>query len=75
MRGPMRNGFRRRDDFRAPTLTSASAPFKVPDLGKAIIVGGTGASGGLLQSTIANYISPSQFSLTARRHYHPPPAC
>ena len=47
------------------TLTSASAPFKVTDLGKAIIVGGAGASGGLLQSTIANYISPSQVSLTA----------
>lgn len=47
------------------TLTSASAPFKVTDLGKAIIVGGAGASGALLQSTIASYISPSQVSLTA----------
>jgi hypothetical protein len=48
----------------AATLTSASAPFKLTDVGKAIIVGGAGASGGLLQSTIANYISPSQVSLT-----------
>jgi len=46
-------------------LTSASAPFKVTDLGKAIIVGGAGASGGVLQSTIANFISPSQVSLAA----------
>jgi hypothetical protein len=48
----------------SPTLTSASAPFKVTDLGKAIIVGGAGTSGGLLQTTIASYISPSQVSLT-----------
>jgi hypothetical protein len=47
------------------TLTSASAPFKVTDVGKAIIVGGAGASGGLLQTTIANYTSPSQVALTA----------
>ena len=47
----------------SPTLTSASGPFKVSDLGKAIIVGGAGASGAVLQSTIANFISPSQVSL------------
>jgi hypothetical protein len=49
----------------SPTLTSASAPFKVSDLGKAIIVGGAGASGAVLQTTIANFISPSQVSLSA----------
>ena len=45
------------------TLTSASGPFKVSDLGKAIIVGGAGASGAVLQSTIASFISASQVSL------------
>ena len=38
------------------TLTSASGPFKVSDLGEAIIVGGAGASGAVLQSTIASFI-------------------
>lgn len=47
----------------SPTLTSASGPFKVSDLGKAIIVGGAGASGSALQSTISTFISPSQVSL------------
>ena len=47
------------------TLTSASGAFKVTDLGKAIIVGGAGASGGLLQTTIATFISSTQLSLTA----------
>ena len=46
------------------TLTSASGPFKVSDLNKAIIVGGAGASGAVLQTTIASFISPSQVSLT-----------
>ncbi len=45
------------------TPTSASGPFKVSDLGKAIIVGGAGASGAVLQSTIASFISASQVSL------------
>jgi hypothetical protein len=49
----------------SPSLSSASAPFRVTDLGKAIIVGGAGASGGLLQTTIATYISPSQVSLAS----------
>ena len=49
----------------SPSLTSASGAFKVTDLGKAIIVGGAGASGGVLQTTIAGFISPSQISLTA----------
>jgi hypothetical protein len=44
-------------------LTSVSGPFKVSDLGKAIIVGGAGASGGVLQSTISTFTSPSQVSL------------
>ena len=48
----------------SPTLTSASAPFHVTDLGKAIIVGGAGASGGLLQTTIATFLSSTQVSLT-----------
>jgi hypothetical protein len=47
----------------SPTLTSASGPFKVSDLGKAVIVGGAGVSGAVLQSTIASFISPSQVSL------------
>ncbi len=49
----------------SPALTCASGPFKVSDLGKAIIVGGAGASGAVLQSTISNFISPSQVSLAA----------
>ena len=48
----------------SPVLTSASGPFKVSDLGKAIIVGGAGASGGVLQSTISTFTSPSQVSLS-----------
>jgi hypothetical protein len=49
----------------SPHLTSASGAFKASDLGKAIIVGGAGASGGLLQTTIASFISSTQVSLTA----------
>ncbi|HLI80593.1 MAG TPA: hypothetical protein VKV03_11460 [Candidatus Binataceae bacterium] len=49
----------------SPSLTSASAPFKVTDLGKAIIVGGAGASGGLLQTTIATFTSSTQISLAS----------
>jgi hypothetical protein len=47
----------------ATVLTSTSGPFKVSDLGKAIIVGGAGASGGVLQSTITTFTSASQVSL------------
>src|SRR5271167_2485494 len=35
------------------TLTSASGPFKVTDLNKAIVIGGAGTSGAVLQTTIA----------------------
>ena len=49
----------------SPLLTSASGPFKVSDLGKAIIVGGAGASGAVLQSTISTFTSASQVSLAA----------
>jgi hypothetical protein len=47
----------------SPMLISASGPFKISDLGKAIIIGGAGASGSVLQSTISGFTSPSHVSL------------
>jgi len=45
------------------TLNSASAPFVPGDAGKVIECGGPGASGGLLSTTVAAYVSASQVTL------------
>lgn len=47
------------------TLTSASGPFSVDDVGKLIVVEGAGASGADLETTIASYTSPTSVELTA----------
>lgn len=47
------------------TLTSASNPFVVGDVGKSISVSGAAAAGGMLYTTIAGYVSAGQVTLTA----------
>ncbi|HEX6376952.1 MAG TPA: hypothetical protein VFZ91_14665 [Allosphingosinicella sp.] len=45
------------------TLTSASAPFTSADVGKPIVVGGAGASGAKLVSSIASFVSATEVTL------------
>lgn len=45
------------------TLTSPSAPFVAGDVGKPIVIGGAGASGAKLKTTIASFVSATEVTL------------
>jgi len=44
-------------------LTSVSAPFAAEDVGKPIVIGGAGASGAKLKTTIASFVAPTEVTL------------